>query len=94
MTAGGGSILGVKFCNRWSGSGRYDIETTCATLVKESRNVQTKYGSSGSNYPCAVLVILLYIINMHGLTRIGPTRTVTARLPGHCHRSCVQLEDI
>ena len=73
VTAGGGSILRVTFCNSWSGSGRYDIETTCATLVKESRNVQTKYRSSGSNYPYAVLVILFYIINMHGLTRIGPT---------------------
>ncbi len=76
VTAGGGSILGVTFCNSWSGSGRYDIETTCATLVKESRNVQTKYRSSGSNYPYAVLVILFYIINMHGLTRIGPSQSL------------------
>ena len=76
VTAGGGSILGVTFCNSCSGSGRYDIETTCATLVKESRNVQTKYRSSGSNYPYAVLVILFYIINMHGLTRIGPTQSL------------------
>ena len=72
----GGSILGVKLCNSCSGSGRYDIETTCATLVKESRNVQTKYRSSGSNYPYAVLVILFYIINMHGLTRIGPIQSL------------------
>ena len=38
VTAGGGSILGVKLCNSCSGSGRYyDVETSCATLVKESR---------------------------------------------------------
>ena len=72
----GGSILGVKLCNSCSGSGRYDIETTCATLVKESRNVQTKYRSGGSTYPCTLLVILFYIINMHGLTRICPTQSL------------------
>ena len=76
VTAGGGSISGVTFCNSWSGSGRYDIETTCATLVKGSRNVQTKYRSSACNYPYAVLVILFYIINMHSLTRIGPTQSL------------------
>ena len=74
MTAGGGSILGVKLCS--SGSGRYDIETTCSTLVKECRNVQTKYRSSGRSYPCALLVIIFYTINMHGLTRIGPAQAL------------------
>ena len=91
VTAGGGSILGVTFCNSCSGSGRYDIETTCATLVKESSNVQTQHRSSGSNYPlCCSSNIILH--NKHARFDENRPYTVIARLPGHCHRSCVQLK--
>ena len=32
--------------------------------------------AAGVINPCTLLVILFYIINMHGLTRIGPTQSL------------------
>ena len=43
--------------------------------------------AAGVSYPCALLVILFYILNMHE----NRPYTVTARLHGHCHLPCVQL---
>ena len=76
VAAGGGTILGVKLCNSCSDSGRYDIETTCATLVKESRNVYKQIIVAAGVIIHVLLVILFYIINMHGFTRIGPTQAL------------------
>ena len=48
VIAVGDSILEVKLCNSYGGSGKYMLSKLAANLVKAGRNVQAKYSSSGN----------------------------------------------